>query len=85
MFHSTDDERIAGYRPLISPAILMEELPLSETASNTVAQARSAAEAIVRGDDDRLLVVFVGSISTAATGLGCSLNRMMVGEDCGCV
>ena len=57
MFHSTDDERIAGYRPLISPAILMEELPLSETASNTVAQARRAAEAIVRGDDDRLLVV----------------------------
>ena len=57
MFHSTDDERIAGYRPLISPAILMEELPLSETASNTVSQARKAAEAIVRGDDDRLLVV----------------------------
>lgn len=57
MFHDTDDERIAGYRPLISPAILMEELPLSEQASNTVANARSAADAIVRGDDDRLLVV----------------------------
>ena len=57
MFHSTDDERIAGYRPLISPAILMEELPLAETASNTVNEARRAAEAIVRGDDDRLLVV----------------------------
>ena len=57
MFHSTDDERIAGYRPLISPAILMEELPLSEAASTTVTEARRAAEAIVCGDDDRLLVV----------------------------
>ncbi|MCC6708000.1 MAG: 3-deoxy-7-phosphoheptulonate synthase [Gammaproteobacteria bacterium] len=57
MFHSTDDERIAGYRPLISPAILMEELPVSEQAANTVAEARRAAEAVVRGEDDRLLVV----------------------------
>ncbi|MBK8957159.1 MAG: 3-deoxy-7-phosphoheptulonate synthase [Proteobacteria bacterium] len=57
MFHSTDDERIAGYRPLISPAILMEELPVSEQAANTVADARRAAEAVVRGEDDRLLVV----------------------------
>ncbi|MGR8921641.1 MAG: 3-deoxy-7-phosphoheptulonate synthase [Gammaproteobacteria bacterium] len=57
MFHSTDDERIAGYRPLIPPAILMEELPVSEQASNLVAGARQQAEAIVRGEDDRLLVV----------------------------
>ena len=57
MFHSTDDERIAGYRPLISPAILMEELPVSEQAASTVAEARRAAEAVVRGEDDRLLVV----------------------------
>lgn len=57
MFHITDDERIAGYRPLISPAILMEELPVSEHASNTVAAARDTASAIVNGKDDRLLVV----------------------------
>ena len=57
MFHITDDERIAAYRPLISPAILMEELPVSEQASKTVAGARRGAEAIVRGEDDRLLVV----------------------------
>ena len=46
MFHITDDERIAAYRPLISPAILMEELPVSEQASNTVAGARRGAEAM---------------------------------------
>jgi len=57
MFQITDDERIAAYRPLIPPVILMEELPLTEQASNTVASARREAEAIVRGEDDRLLVV----------------------------
>ncbi len=57
MFQNTDDLRIAGLKPLIPPAILMEELPLSEKASATVAQARPQAAAILRGDDQRLLVV----------------------------
>jgi len=57
MFQITDDERIAGYRPLLPPAILTEELPITEQASNTIANARRTAEAIVRGEDDRLLVV----------------------------
>ena len=57
MFQTTDDARVTGYRPLIPPAILMEELPLTEQASNIVADARKACEAIVKGDDDRLLVV----------------------------
>lgn len=57
MFYNTDDLRIAGLRPLISPAILMEELPCSEALSATVANARDAAAAIMVGKDDRLLVV----------------------------
>jgi 3-deoxy-7-phosphoheptulonate synthase len=57
MLYNTDDARIAGYRPLIPPAILMEELPVSEQASTTVAEARRAAADIVCGRDDRLLVV----------------------------
>ncbi|MSR82015.1 MAG: 3-deoxy-7-phosphoheptulonate synthase [Candidatus Latescibacteria bacterium] len=57
MFQNTDDLRIAGLKPLIPPAILMEELPLSEKASATVAQARPQAAAILRGEDQRLLVV----------------------------
>jgi len=57
MFQITDDARIVGYRPLLPPAILMEELPLTEHASNTVSRARQAAERIIRGGDDRLLVV----------------------------
>ena len=57
MFHVIDDARISGYRPLISPAILMEEIPVSEQAAKLIANARSATEAIIRGEDDRLLVV----------------------------
>ena len=57
MFESTDDLRIAQLRPLIPPAILMEELPLSERASHTVAAARRELDAILAGEDDRLAVV----------------------------
>jgi 3-deoxy-7-phosphoheptulonate synthase len=57
MFRKTDDLRIAGLRPLIPPAILMEELPITEKASTTVAQARDQAAAVLRGEDRRLLVV----------------------------
>jgi 3-deoxy-7-phosphoheptulonate synthase len=57
MIFETDDLRIAGLRPLISPAILMEELPIAEKSSATVARGREQIQAILRGDDDRLLVV----------------------------
>jgi len=57
MFHTTDDLRIAQLRPLIPPAILMEELPITEEVSAVVAGARDEASRIVRGEDDRLLVV----------------------------
>ncbi len=57
MFHATDDVRIAGLRPLIPPAILMEELPLSADASEVVSRSRRAAETILAGEDERLLVV----------------------------
>lgn len=57
MFQVTDDLRIDGLRPLIPPAILMEELPLSDRASSTVIEGRAAADSIVKGTDDRLMVV----------------------------
>ncbi len=57
MFESTDDLRIAQLRPLIPPAILMEELPLSEKASQTVAATRRTLDAILTEEDDRLAVV----------------------------
>jgi 3-deoxy-7-phosphoheptulonate synthase len=57
MHYDTDDVRIDRIRPLIPPAILMEELPISAEASKTVARARETIGRILRGDDDRLLVV----------------------------
>ncbi|WAC17891.1 3-deoxy-7-phosphoheptulonate synthase [Luteolibacter sp. SL250] len=55
--HRTDDLRISGINPLISPAVLAYYLPISEQASELVASARAQAEAILRGDDDRLLAI----------------------------
>ena len=57
MFQLTDDLRIAGLRPLVSPAILMEELPISEEVSNLIARTRVAASNVIKGDDERLLVI----------------------------
>ena len=57
MIFETDDLRIAGLRPLIPPAILMEELPIGEKSSETVAMGRRQIQAVLRGDDDRLVVV----------------------------
>jgi 3-deoxy-7-phosphoheptulonate synthase len=57
MIFQTDDLRIQNLRPLIPPAILMEELPLGERSSRTVAEGRQQLEAVLRGEDDRLVVV----------------------------
>ncbi|MGB2455313.1 MAG: 3-deoxy-7-phosphoheptulonate synthase, partial [Akkermansiaceae bacterium] len=54
---NTDDLRIDRIDPLISPAVLSYQLPLSESAAQLVASARKEAEAILKGEDDRLLVV----------------------------
>ncbi len=53
----TDDLRIANIAPLISPAVLFHQLPVSEAAAQVVSSARQEAEAILSGHDDRLLVV----------------------------
>jgi 3-deoxy-7-phosphoheptulonate synthase len=52
-----DDVRIENLRPLVPPAILMEELPLDEGQTARVASGRAEVGAIVDGRDDRLLVV----------------------------
>jgi 3-deoxy-7-phosphoheptulonate synthase len=57
MLHTTDDLRIADLRPLIPPAILIEEYPVSEAASITVSRGREEVAAALGGTDDRLVVV----------------------------
>jgi 3-deoxy-7-phosphoheptulonate synthase len=55
--NSTDDLRITDIRPLLSPAILIEELPLPDAAATTICKARLDIERIFNGSDDRLVVV----------------------------
>jgi 3-deoxy-7-phosphoheptulonate synthase len=67
MFKRTDDLRITQVRPLIPPAILLEEIPISERASNVVADTRTAIASVLDGRDSRLVVV-VGPCSIHDTG-----------------
>ena len=69
----TRDLRVDSIRPLIPPAILLEELPLGEQASNGIGRARDDARAILDGRDDRLLVV-IGP---------CSIHDPVAGLDYG--
>lgn len=57
MLYNTDDIRIERLRPLISPAIFLEELPLSSAGAQLVSANRDQAADIIKGKDDRLMVV----------------------------
>jgi len=57
MLNITDDVRIGGLRPLLPPAILMEEVPASHEGLALVANTRKAISHILNGSSDRLLVV----------------------------
>ncbi|MFU8848294.1 MAG: 3-deoxy-7-phosphoheptulonate synthase [Opitutales bacterium] len=52
-----DNLRIGASRPLLPPAILIEELPLSEKALAVTQQGRTESAAILSGEDDRLCVI----------------------------
>src|SRR5262244_3696944 len=53
----TRDLRIRRFRPLVPPAILLEELPLSDTGVTTVTRGRAEVARVLHGEDDRLVVV----------------------------
>lgn len=53
----TDDVRITDIRPLISPAILMQDFPASPEASKMVYDTREAVRRILKKEDDRLAVM----------------------------
>jgi 3-deoxy-7-phosphoheptulonate synthase len=57
MFQKTDDLRITQVRPLIPPAILLEEIPISERTSNVVSSTRAAVANSLAGRDPRLVIV----------------------------
>jgi 3-deoxy-7-phosphoheptulonate synthase len=57
MSQPLEDLRIASLRPLISPALLEDEIALTPPAIETITQARKIASEIVKHKDDRLLVI----------------------------
>ena len=53
----TSDLHVVDTRPLVPPAALHRELPISDQASRTVQQARERIKAILHAGDQRLLVI----------------------------
>ena len=54
---TTSDLHVVETRPLVAPALLHRELTIDAAATETVASARRRIQAILRGDDERMLVV----------------------------
>ena len=52
-----DDVRIAAVRPLISPALLLDELPVPPGVEALVEQSRASINRVLHGSDDRLLAI----------------------------
>jgi 3-deoxy-7-phosphoheptulonate synthase len=52
-----DDVRIGAVRPLISPALLQDEMPMPAAAQALVETARADMSAVLAGRDDRLIAV----------------------------
>ena len=57
MSRSTDDIRIGNARPLISPWVLAEELPLPDTLATRIGTARRDIEAVLGHRDPRVLAI----------------------------
>jgi len=53
----TDDLRIAATKELVSPAQIHEQFPITDSAAATTAIARKEIQAVMSGDDDRLVVI----------------------------
>ena len=74
--HRTRDLRVENFRPLVPPAILLEEVPLGERSSVTVTRGRDEVSAVLRGADDRLVVV-VGPCSIQDPVAGLEYGRRL--------
>ena len=57
MKYVTEDLRIRSVKAVSTPALVQTELPLSEKAAQTTLGARAEAQRILRGADDRLIVI----------------------------
>ena len=70
-----DDTRIAAVRPLISPALLQDELPVSDEIQTLVERSRTEIADVLHGRDDRLIIV-VGPCSIHDHGQAMQYARL---------
>jgi 3-deoxy-7-phosphoheptulonate synthase len=77
MFHRTDDLRIRQLKSLIPPAVLLEELPITEPVSTLIALTRKEVADVLHGRDDRVLVV-AGPCSIHDPAAGLDYARKLV-------
>ena len=80
----TRDLHVISIRPLLPPAILLEELPLIEKGSVVVSRARKEVAHILDGEDDRLIAI-VGpcSIHDPLAGLEYARRLEAVADELG--
>jgi len=72
-----DDLRITQVRPLLPPAILLEEIPITDRAADVVATTRQAIADVLTGADPRLVVV-VGPCSIHDTKAAVDYARRLL-------
>lgn len=53
----TSNVHVTRFEPLIAPRALLAEMPISRAVATTVVEARETARRILRGEDQRLLVI----------------------------
>ena len=54
---NTDDLRICETKEVVAPIQVHDEIPMTETAANTILQARTDIHEVLTGEDDRLVVI----------------------------
>ena len=53
----TYDVNVKEFKPLTSPAVIKEELPVTEEVAQVIINGRKDVENILQGKDKRLLVI----------------------------
>ncbi len=54
---NTDNLRICETKEVVAPVQVHDEIPMTETAADTILQARNDVHKVLKGEDDRLIVV----------------------------
>lgn len=57
MNYKTDDLRIESTKAVTSPAVICEEIAITDTAAKTTSETRNAIHNILHGQDQRLIVI----------------------------